>query len=131
MIYEGEIAISGTDYTNPIKRGKNFVDVEIKGLDERVTSRRMLRFTLDYPFERPYEGEVVVDGGASLRQIIDAIRAAYRHIYTGVTIEPIPNFDNMRVRGAYGEAVHVIGDLVIESIELDDETGQLDIFIGS
>lgn len=130
-IYEGQIAIASTDYTNPIEQGDDFVDVEIEGLDERVTSRSVLRFTLDYPFERPYEGEVVADGGASLRQIIDGVRAAYRHMYTDVTIEPIANLDNKRVRGAYGEAVHVIDDLVIESIAIDEKAGRLDIYIGS
>lgn len=130
-LYEGQIEVSRTDYTNPIEQGDDFVDVEIRGLDERVTSRPILRFTLDYPFERPYQGEVVTDGGASLRQIIDAVRAAYRQMYRDVTIEPIANLDNKRVRGEYGEALHVIEDLVIESIELDEQSGQLQIFIGS
>lgn len=118
-VFEGEIAVSGEDYAG------------LENLDERVTTRAHLRFTLDYPFENPHDGEVRTDGGASLRHIIDAIRSAYRTIYSGTTSEPMEHLDNKRVRGAYGEAFHTIDDLVIESIELDDETGRLEIFIGS
>lgn len=130
-LFEGAIEISRTDYTTSIEQGDDVVDVAIEGVEERVTSLPILHFTLDYPFERPYQGEVITDAGASLRNIIDAVRAAYRQMYRGASIEPIANLANKRVCGAYGEAVHVIEDLVIESIALEDETGQLDIFIGS
>jgi hypothetical protein len=59
------------------------------------------------------------------------VRAAYQTMYRGVTIEDVPNLDNKRVRGDYGEALHVIEDLVIETISIDDATGALDISIGS
>lgn len=126
-IYDGSLEVGGSDYTHYVDE----TEVEIEGLDERVTSRPILHYTLDYPFETPYEGTIITDGGASLRQIIDAIRAAYRIMYRGTTTEDIPNLDNKRVRGDYGEALHVIEDLVIEYIHLDDETGRLDIVIGS
>lgn len=130
-IYDGSIQVSGSDYTHTVEQGDDYVEAEIEDLDERVSKHPVLAFTLDYPFEREHHGEVRADGGATLRQIIDAIRAAFRAMYSGTTVEDIPNLDNKRVRGAYGEAVHVIDDLVIEGIDLDDATGRLDIAIGS
>ena len=130
-IYDGSIQVSGSDYTHSIEQGDDFVEVAIEDLDKPVTKRAVLQFTLDYPFEREHQGEVRTDGGATLRQIIDAIRTAYRTMYRDPVVEPIADLDNKRVRGAYGEAYHVIEDLVIEGIELDDETGRLEIIIGS
>lgn len=130
-LYDGQIAVSRTDYAHETEEDGEDVELEIPGLDERVTSLAVLHFTLDYPFKRPYQGQVRTDGGASLRQIIDGIRDAYRRMYRDAVIEPIANLDNKRVTGDYGEANHVIEDLVIESIELDEQTGQLEVFIGS
>ena len=130
-IYDGSIQVSGSDYTHTVEQDGDYVEAAIEDLDERVTTHPVLTFTLDYPFEREYAGEVRAAGGATLRQIVDAIRAAYRAMYSGTTVEDIPNLDNTRVTGAYGEAVHVIDDLVIEGIDLDDATGRLDIAIGS
>lgn len=130
-IFEGQLAVSSSDYTHQDEEAGDAVDIEIDDLDTRVTSHAALSFTLDYPFEQPYHGEVRADGGATLRQVIDAIRTAYRELYRNTTVEPIPDLDNMRVRGPYGQALHVIDDLVIESIELDDETGRLEVCIGS
>lgn len=96
-----------------------------------MSNHPIVRFVLDYPFTTPYQGELVTDAGPSLRQIIDAIRAAYQIMYRGVTIEDVPNLDNKRVRGDFGEAMHVIEDLVIETISIADDTGALDIYIGS
>ena len=128
IVYEGSIAVARDDYLHPDEDGER---VEVEGLDQRVTETPILRFTLDYPFERPYEGSVVSDAGPTLRQIIDAIRVAYRTIYRGTTAEEIPNLDNMHVQGDFGEAFHVIDDLVIERISIDESAGRLDIFIGS
>ena len=135
MIYEGQIAVAGDGYTHFVWNDdrEDVVEVEIdrEALDARVTERARLELTLDYPFEKPFHAEVRAEGGATLRQIIDAIRNAYRLIYRDTVAEPMEEFDNMRVRGAYGEAMHVIEDLVIESIELDEESGRLEVFIGS
>jgi len=130
-IYDGSIQVSGSDYTHTVEQGDDYVEAPIEDLDKPVTRRAVLTFTLDYPFERALDGEVRTDGGATLRQIIDAVRATYRTMYQGTTVEDIANLDNKRVRGAYGEAFHVIEDLVIEGIELDDDTGRLEIVIGS
>ena len=118
-IFDGSLEVNGDGYE------------DVEDLDERVSTAPILRFTLDYPFEREYHGQVITDAGASLRQIIDAIRAGFRTMYRGTTTEDIPNLDNKRVRGDFGQAYHVIGDLVIEAISIDDETGTLDISIGS
>jgi hypothetical protein len=127
-IYSGSFSVSGSNYTESNEDGD---EVEIEKLDERVTSVPILHFTLDYPFERPFEGKVVTDAGATLRQILDAIRAGYRTMYSGTTVESIPNLDNKRVRGEFGEAFHVIEDLVVEYIAIDEEEGALDVGIGS
>jgi hypothetical protein len=122
-LFSGFLEIAATDHLD----GED----EIENLDERVSHHPIVRFVLDYPFTKPHHGELITDAGPSLRQIIDAVRAAYQTMYRGVTIENVPNLDNKRVRGDYGEALHVIDDLVIETISIDDATGALDIFIGS
>lgn len=99
-----------------------------KGWIERFSPATELRFTLDYPFEKPFEG--VVSGKATLRRTIDAIRAGLRKTYEGTTVRDIPGMVNKDVTGPYGKSFHVIEDLVIESIELCDGA-QLRIFIGS
>ncbi|HUQ04534.1 MAG TPA: hypothetical protein VM261_18665 [Kofleriaceae bacterium] len=135
-IYDGQIAVADADYTHASEDDEGeLVEAEIENLDAPVTSRAVVGFRLDYPFEKPFDGEVRGSGGGgggvSLRQIIDAIRAAYRAMYVGTVAEPMEKLDNMHVRGPYGEAHHVIEDLVIETIALDDEAGTLEIFIGS
>jgi hypothetical protein len=93
-----------------------------------VSSAPELRFTLDYPFEKPFTGTVT--GALTLRRIIDAVRAGFRTMYQGTTEREIPGMANKDVRGAYGKAFHVIGDLVIEEIQLCDGK-TLEIGIGS
>jgi hypothetical protein len=131
LLHDGEIAVSDAGYTTSVEQDDDYVDVEIEGLDERVTSLPVLTFKLDYPFETVYEGKVITDAGASLRQIIDAIRDGFRIMYRGAVSEDTALPGNKRVQGDYGQAFHVIDDLVIESIAIDDETGELDISIGS
>jgi hypothetical protein len=133
-IYDGQLAVADADYIHSsVDDEGEEVEAEIEELDATVTSREALRFQLDYPFTKPFDGEVRGGGGGgiTLRNIIDAVRAAYREIYRDTTAEPMEKLDNMHVRGPYGEAHHVIEDLVIESIELDEENGTLEIFIGS
>jgi hypothetical protein len=93
-----------------------------------ISPAKSVRFTLDYPFERPFTG--VVTGEITLRRTIDAIRAGFRKMYEGSTQRDMPGVANKDVTGTYGQAFHVIDDLVIETIELcaDDS---LSIFIGS
>jgi hypothetical protein len=134
-VYEGGIAVAGSDYTHPAENGNDeqdeYVEVPIEGLDEPVTGKTRLAFTLDYPFDQPFEGAVHGEGGVTLRQIIDAIRGGYRKMYEGARHQPIPNLANQLVDGDYGRAYHAIGDLVIEAIELDEGEGTLDVFVGS
>ena len=128
-VYEGSIAVAAADYVHPSDDGDD--DVAIDGLDELVTRAPVLRFTLDYPFEQPYEGTVVGDAGVTLREIIDAVRAGFRRMYRGAVEEDIPDLDNKHVVGDYGQAYHVIDDLVIEQIDLDEDDARLEIAIGS
>jgi hypothetical protein len=115
-IYEGSIAVDSNEYVQSVERGDDFVDEPIDGLDRVVTKASQVRFTLDYPFERPFEG--VVSGEITLRRTIDAIRAGFRQMYVGTTEREVPGMYNKDVTGPYGQAFHVIGDLVIEGIEL-------------
>jgi hypothetical protein len=128
---EGSIEIDATDYTRIAERDGEYVPVNIEDVDRVATRRTHLTFTLDYPFDRPYEGEIVGDAGITLRQIIDAVRHAYRIMYRGASHESMEHLDNMRVLGDYGQAFHAMKDLVIESIAVDEATGRLDLFIGS
>src|SRR6266568_6923958 len=112
LIYEGSIKVDDLDYAHYVERDGDYVRVEIDGLDDIVTRAPRLRFTLDYPFEKPCEGTVVGDAGVTLRQIIAAIRTCFRAMYRGAVHEPIPNLHNQRVDGDYGRAFHAIGDLV-------------------
>ena len=113
---------------HPVARGEDLVDEPIEGLDRVISTSARVRFTLDYPFEKPFAG--VVAGKLTLRRTVDAIRAGFREMYEGSTQRDIPGMHNKDVTGRYGRAFHAIGDLVIERIELcaDDS---LSIFIGS
>jgi hypothetical protein len=131
---DGSIEVASSDYVMSVwdEEAEDSVEVQIARLDEVVTKRRRATFVLDYPFELTFEGEVVsVSDGITLRQIIDAIRNGYRTMYDATTEEPIANMINKLVKGKYGAAFHVMSDLVIESLELNEETGVLEIGIGS
>jgi hypothetical protein len=126
-LYSGSITVD-SEYVHPVKRGEKYVDEPVPGLDRVVSKAPQLRFTLDYPFEKPFNG--VVTGELTLRRIIDSVRAGYRTMYQGTQEREIPGLMNKDVRGPYGRAFHVIGDLVIEGIQLCDDN-RLDLTIGS
>jgi hypothetical protein len=86
------------------------LDAPLTGLDEVVTDEAELKFTLLYPFEKPYAGTIQTGGGASRRQILEAIRAGFRTMYAGTTNEG----------GAYGRAHQELDHLFIDRVELDD-----------
>lgn len=130
-LYDGALPVDADDYVHDVMEGDEHSEAEVSGLDDIVTPLTQLQFTLDYPFEKPFTGEVRADDGITLRQIIDAIRAGFRAMYINATSQDIPNLDNKLVDGEYGRGLHAIGDLVIESIGLDDDTGVLEILIGS
>ena len=130
-IYEGSISVAEAGYEHTAYRDGDYVEEPIAGLDERITLRNRLEFTLDYPFERPCRRVLITDAGATLRNVVDAIREGFRVMYRGASHEPIPNLENVHVHGDYGHAFHAIGDLVIERIDLDEASGELDVQIGS
>jgi hypothetical protein len=109
------------------------VEVALENLDTPVTSRAVLTFQLRYPFEKPFDGAVHGDrdGGVTLRQIIDAIRAGFQSMYRDTSVEPMEKLYNVNVRGPHGRAHHAIEHLAIGPIELDDETGHLEIVVSS
>ena len=128
-VFEGSIPVNASDYTQPGEEDGD--EVEIHGLDDLVTHGVRLTFTLDYPFEKPYEGSIEGEGGITLRATIDAIRDAFRLLYRGAHHEALPSLHNELVEGSHGRAYHAIDDLVIELIELDDDSSALQVFIGS
>lgn len=120
--------MDASDYVHSVKRGGTYVQEPVPGLDRLVSSAPGLHFTLDYPFEQPFTGTVTAP--LTLRRIIDAVRTGFRTMYQGTTENDIPGLENKDVRGPYGKAFHVIGDLYIEGIQLcGGET--LKITIGS
>lgn len=127
-IFEGSIDVDASNYVQPIARGDDWVEGAIPDLDRVISTAPRLDFTLDYPFEKPFTSSIT--GDITLRRIIDAVRSGFRHMYEGTTQRDIPKMYNKDVMGPYGRAFHVIGDLVIESIDLCDG-GRLDISIGS
>ena len=127
-IYDGDIAIDAHNYVQTVMRGSDEVEEAIPRLDDVVSKAPRIEFTLDYPFEKPFTGSVA--GDITLRRIVDAVRAGFRHMYEGTTQRDIPKMYNKDVSGPYGRAFHVIGDLVIERIDLCDDRW-LDISIGS
>ncbi len=83
----------------------------LANIDEIVATEPALRFTLDYPFEKPYAGVISTAAGASLRQILDAIRAGFRAMYAATSPEG----------GPYGRAHQAFDHLFIDRIELVDD----------
>ncbi len=128
----GGIKIASDEYTHGIVTDAgDYGEAPIDGLDALVTRRYRLDFTLDYPFERQYQGHVIGDSGITLRQIIDAVRAGFRTMYRGASTSDLANLHNKLVEGSYGRALHVIGDLVIERIDVDDDAGRIEVMMGS
>ena len=127
-VYRGAIDIDATSYQHLVPQGDDSVEAPIKGLDRPVSKATKVRFTLDYPFEKTFRGEVT--GKVTLRRVIDGIRAGFRTMYEGAAVKDIPGMMNKDVKGAYGSSFHGIGDLVIERIELCDGD-RLEISIGS
>ncbi len=115
-IFEGSITVHPRDYQHSVARGEDFIDEPIDGLDKVLSKSAQVRFTLDYPFERPFAG--VVTGDITLRRTVDAIRAGFRQMYQGTTQRDLPGTYNKEVTGPYGRAFHVIDDLVIARIDL-------------
>jgi hypothetical protein len=127
-LYDASLDVDARDYVQPVEHGDAWVDEVIPDLDRVVASAPRIDFTLDYPFEKPFSTSIT--GNITLRRIIDAVRSGFRHMYEGTTQRDIPKMYNKDVTGPYGRAVHAIGDLVIERIDLCDG-GRLDISIGS
>ena len=115
-MYSGFLYVTATDYGDGAD------------LDRVISKAERAPFVLDYPFEKPFTGEVTAP--ITLRRTVDAIRAGFKKMYENTTERDIPGMANKDVSGAYGRAFHVIGDLVIERIDLCQD-GRLEISIGS
>ncbi|MDX2011148.1 MAG: hypothetical protein SFW67_13195 [Myxococcaceae bacterium] len=125
-VFDSSVRVNDEGFLHLVERGGDFVEEPIPGLDVVVARARRFHFTLDYPFEKPFTGEV--QGELTLRKAITAIRAGFRTMYGASTVKEIPGMLNKQVTGAYGESFHDIDDLVIEGIDLcDDHSLQLSI----
>ena len=127
-VYEGSIGVASTGYRHTVARAGDYVDAPVEDLDRVVSPARRVRFTLDYPFEKPFDG--VLTGEVTRRAVIDAVRSGFRKMYAGSEVREIPGMANKDVRGPYGRSFHAIDDLVIERVDLCDDLW-LDIDIGS
>jgi len=125
-VYRVSIDAAASDYVHPVERGEDFVDEPIGGLDRIVSKASRVQCQLDYPFEKPFAGDVT--GEITLRRTIDAIRAGFRKMYEGATQRDIPGMYNKDVAGPYGRSFHAIEDLAIERIDLcGDESFSISI----
>jgi hypothetical protein len=98
-------------------------------LDAEVSTAPLF-FTLEYPFGEKFHGVVEIgerEPRITLRMIIRDVRRGFREMYRGSKAASIPGMRNKRVVGRYGEAFHVIGDLVIERIRLHGTRLHVDI----
>jgi len=112
-VYDGSIDVAANDYTHLVQRGDDYVSVPVENLDKVFSTSADVRFTLDYPFEKPFAG--TVKGQLTRRNIIDAIRRGFRTMYEGTSVQDIPGMYNKDVRGPYGRSFHAIDDLVIRT----------------
>lgn len=87
------------------------LDVPVADLDEVVSSEPELKFTLEYPFEKPHAATIKTAAGATRREIIEAIRTAFRAMYAAATAEG----------GTYGRAHQDLDHLFIDRITLEDD----------
>lgn len=86
--------MSSSDYLHAVTRGEDVVDEPIDGLDRVYSKSMQVRCTLDYSFERPFDG--VVTGDITLRRTIDAIRPGFWKMYEGSTQRDLPGVHNKR-----------------------------------
>ncbi len=104
VILEVPLRVDSADFVH--------LDVPLTELDEVITDEPELKFTLLYPFDKPYAGTIQTGGGATRRQILDAIRAGFRTMYEG---------------GAYGRAHQEIDHMFIDRVELTDGVLAIDV----
>lgn len=114
------------------------------GADELVVPVNEISITYDYPLERPVTHNYRRAGGFTRGQLVQDICATYRQIYkeeresTKIAVDPI----NVRIArgglinrnatdGKYGIWGHDIGDLVIEGLRFDANSGMVEMDIGS
>jgi hypothetical protein len=105
VILEHPLRVDTTDYMH--------LDAPIADLDEIVTDKTELQFTLLYPFEKPFTGTIKTVAGPTRRQVIDALRTGFRTMYAA--------------GGAYGRAHQELNHLFIDRIELDGDELAIDV----
>ncbi|MCU0698749.1 MAG: hypothetical protein MUC96_19785 [Myxococcaceae bacterium] len=128
VVFDGVVNVKDDRFTHVVEQEGNFFEEPWPDLDVVVARARRFQFTLEYPFEKAFTGEL--QGELTARKAITAIRAGFRTMYGASTVKEIPGMLNKQVTGPYGEAFHALDDLVIEGIEVcDDHT--LRVSIGS
>ena len=110
----------------------NYGTEGIKDPSARFTELKAVTIVFDYPFSREARLGFKSETGFTRAEIVECIRSGYRQIFAeadelvfdlpGSTGEP---------EGKWGISNHDILDLMIEDVEIDEQTGVVSIGVGS
>ncbi|MEP6861941.1 MAG: nuclear transport factor 2 family protein [Deltaproteobacteria bacterium] len=96
-----------------------------RGLAQLVAGEKAMFASVASVVTHPPDFVAVEGDRVAIHWVFDFV-----NMYEVTTQRDIQHLENKDVTGRYGQAFHVIGDLVIESIDLCDDRS-LDISIGS
>jgi hypothetical protein len=114
-----------------------FVDANgtegIRNPSSRFTELKALTIVFKYPLTKEARLEFKSETGFTRSEIIECIRAGYRKIYAEDAGECAPDLPCwMAAPGSkWGIWGHSIGDLVIEGMDVNTDTGIVELWIGS
>jgi len=105
----------------------------IKNPSARFTELKALTIVFDYPLTREARLEFKSETGFTRSEIIECIRAGYRKIYAEDGGEYAPDLPCwMAAPGSkWGIWGHSIVDLVIDRVDIDSDTGIVELWISS
>lgn len=92
----------------------------IKDPGARFTEMKAVRIVFTYPLTRKAKLEFGSETGFTRAEIVECIRSGYRKIYAEEDLT-----------GKWGIWGHCIADLMIERVEVDDDTGVVSLYVGS
>jgi hypothetical protein len=91
-----------------------------KDYTARFTDLKAVTIVFTYPLSRKPRREFRSETGFTRAEIVECIRSGYRKLYAEEDLT-----------GKWGIWGHDIGDLIIERVDLDDDTGVVSLSIGS
>jgi hypothetical protein len=97
------------------------------------TELKAVTIVFEYPLTREARLEFKSETGFTRAEIIECIRAGYRKIYAEDGGEHSPDLPCWMAapNSKWGIWGHDIGDLMIEGVDVDADTGIVDLCIGS